>query len=86
MANLGFKRLEKSSEYINLENEFDFSFVEGKIYHIQIQGAGMFCEQSTKPLSGGVFWDNLKPFDYTKAADTLWVKIQSPVGNINIWE
>lgn len=37
MADLGYVKLEKNDEYINLEDEFDFEFVEGKTYHIQIQ-------------------------------------------------
>lgn len=84
MADLGYISLEKSKEYINLENEFSFALEEGKTYHIQIQGAGMFSEKSEKPENGGTYWDILKPFDYIKGSDTLWVKVQSPVMNVNI--
>ena len=86
MADLGYVKLEKNDEYINLEDEFDFELVEGKTYHIQIQGAGMFSESSTKPTVGGTYWNILKPFDYIKGTDTLWVQVQSNVANISIWE
>lgn len=84
MADLGYITLEKSDEYINLEDEFDFSFVEGTTYHIQIQGAGMFSENAEQPTNGGTYWNILKPFDYIKGTDTLWVQVQSNVMNINV--
>ena len=86
MANLGYITLEKNDEYVNLEQAFGFNFVEGETYHIQIQGAGMFFEGIEKPEIGGTYWNILKPFDYIKGTDTLWVQVQSNVMNINVWD
>lgn len=86
MANLGFITLEKNEEYVNLEDLMGLNLTSGKTYQIQIQGSAVFCESEEKPVAGGTYWNLIKPFDYLKKDESLWVLVQSDSAYFNVSE
>lgn len=74
MANIGCGFIQGTGDYINLETELNLSLEADKFYNVQIQGKATFCEASSKPSEGGVYWNTLEPFGYIKESNSLWIK------------
>lgn len=82
--NIGYAKIKKTGEYVDLEEAIGAELTEGNSYQIQVQGRVLLCESENKPSIGGFYYDSLKPFTYVKGKGKLWVYSQSEESNINI--
>lgn len=84
MTNLAYAVIDKTDEYIDLEDELDVTFVDDTTYKIQIQNTAMLCEADDQPDEGGFLINNTQIFEYTHKNSKLWLKAISKAITINI--
>ena len=85
MANLAFKKIQGTGDYIDLEEELEISFENGKSYQIQVQNAAIICESDEKPTEEGFAIRNGEPFTYKCTGSKLWIK-PSKTAIVNVAE
>lgn len=81
--NIGYAKINKTDEYVDLEATMGITLTEGTTYQVQIQGAAVICESDEQPTTGGFYCKSLKPFAWVKKGK-VWIKVQSAVANVNI--
>ena len=79
MANIAYKAIQPTGDYIDLATEMGITFTVDTKYQIQIQNSAIICVSANKPTKGGFYIPNDTPFGYTHIGDTLWLKANQEV-------
>ena len=74
MANLAYKSLKTNGEYIDLGEALGITFEIGKTYQIQLMNTATIIIANEKPIEGGFFIFDNKPFGYKHNGSKLWIK------------
>ena len=92
--NLAYKKVNTNGEYRKLDEEMDVTFVDGKVYTIQLlfsypspSDFARIIETNVLPTSGGFRVSNEKPFAFKKKEGVdLYIKTVNDGVYINLAE